>query len=416
MNARAIQLLLLVITDACAIATGRALSPLQETLQHSLSLSDNQIAVLQGPALALPTILFALPLGVLIDRSSRVRLCLILSALGSTGTILTALSSRFDILILGRCLAGLSMAGVTIAIFSLIADLYLPAERGRAKAMIVVGQNLATAASFAVGGRLLGLFDSVNSWRYALLWMSGLAGVLALVTVLLVREPERHWDVSSPSSTEGMVARLWAYRALVVPLVLGVVFAELPVYAMLAWASPAFSRGFALSPDRVGDLMGTAMFISGLVGPILGGVLADVCQRVRGPRLTVSSLCALALLGVPMGLFAITPSLVLAAVLFTVYNTIISATVGMSITLFTVVIPSEVRGLSLAVLAATDALFGYALAPMIVSSVSGFIGGSESVGISLTAVCLAASLGCALAFALSRKCFASGASHPAMSM
>jgi hypothetical protein len=57
-----------------------AMSPLQETMRVALGLSDNQMASLQGPALALPLMLVAVPLGVLIDSRSRVRMLLVLAA------------------------------------------------------------------------------------------------------------------------------------------------------------------------------------------------------------------------------------------------------------------------------------------------------------------------------------------------
>ncbi len=53
------------------------LGPLQEALGASLDLSDNQLALLQGPALALPLLVMSVPLGLLIDRRSRVRLLLL---------------------------------------------------------------------------------------------------------------------------------------------------------------------------------------------------------------------------------------------------------------------------------------------------------------------------------------------------
>lgn len=405
MTRRVIQLLLLVVTDACAIVIGRALSPLQETMQTALSLSDNQMALLQGPALALPTVLFAIPLGFLIDRYSRVRLCFVLTVLGALGTLLTALVSSLTLLFVARALAGLAMTAITIAVFSLVADLYEPAQRGRAKAMVVIGQNAATAMVFASGGKLLVLFHSPDNWRYAIFWLTAPTLVIVSALMLALREPPRTGVlIQRPSSREAF-GELWRYRALIVPLIAGIVLAELPVYAILTWASPALSRHFALAPDRVGNIMAVTMLVSGILGPFSGGVLADVCQRTGGPRRTIIALSVLVLFGVPAGFFAVMPGLTGASVMLTAYNTIIAAAVGMGITLFTVVIPNEVRGLCLAILAAADSLFGYALAPLLVSTMSGAIGGPGTIGTSLTAVCVAASLSCAAAYAFGTRSF-----------
>jgi MFS family permease len=403
MSRKIAQLLLLVVTDMCVLAIGRALSPLQETMQAALSLSDNQIALLQGPALGLPNVLLAVPLGFLIDRHSRVRLCFILTIVGAVGTLMTALASSLVVLFIARALAGLAMTAVTIAIFSLVADLYEPAQRGRAKAVIVVGQNAATALVFAIGGRLLTSDPSPDSWRYAVVWLTVPAVLVVSVLMIFLREPARSDVVIHKPSSREAFREVWRYRALVVPITAGIVLAELSVYALLTWASPALSRHFSLAPDRVGSIMGAIMLASGIAGPLLGGVLADVCQRTGGPRRTFIAVSLLVLAGAPAGLFAIVPGLTAAGLMLALYNTIVAASVGMGITLFTIVIPNEIRGLCLAFMAAVDSLFAYALGPVLVSVTSGAVGGRQMIGTALAVVCAAASLGCAAAYALGTR-------------
>src|SRR6202795_205982 len=73
------QMALMIIIVSAASFAATAVNPLQETIRDALALTDNQIALLQGPALALPMIAAAVPLGLLIDRYSRVRLLLALT-------------------------------------------------------------------------------------------------------------------------------------------------------------------------------------------------------------------------------------------------------------------------------------------------------------------------------------------------
>ena len=69
---RLLQLLLLAVC-ACAGNYARfALGPLQEALALSLSLTDTQMAWLQGTAMALPMAICAVPVGMAIDRYGRV--------------------------------------------------------------------------------------------------------------------------------------------------------------------------------------------------------------------------------------------------------------------------------------------------------------------------------------------------------
>src|SRR5690242_9961506 len=85
-----IQLVVLA-TSVWAVCYGRALvSPLQEAMSLDLALSDNRMALLQGPAVAIPIALGSIPLGLMLDRYVRARLCTILILLNLIACILTA--------------------------------------------------------------------------------------------------------------------------------------------------------------------------------------------------------------------------------------------------------------------------------------------------------------------------------------
>jgi predicted MFS family arabinose efflux permease len=101
---RGLQLLLLSIALISAVYAKMALGPLQETLRGALSLDDNQIALLQGPALAFPMLLIAVPLGLIIDRRSRVKLLFFLALFALLGSLLTAVAPNFAVLFAARAL------------------------------------------------------------------------------------------------------------------------------------------------------------------------------------------------------------------------------------------------------------------------------------------------------------------------
>lgn len=374
----------------------------------SLSLSDNQMALLQGPALALPVVLAAVPLGLAIDRYSRVRLILLFSVLDVVGGLLTAASTSFAMLFAARCLVGLSVTVICTAAISLLADLYSPEQRGRAKGVVVVGQYAGSALAFALGGGLLVVFGANEGWRWAMLWMTSPL-LLAVLLTLTMREPPRTGiAVARPAFRDAFVG-LWRRRALVVPLMAGFITAEIAIFAVMTWAAPTLSRSFGLSPEKVGAIMATTLMVSGVIGPLLGGGIADLCQRLGGPRLTVAVLSAFVCLCAPLGLFAIAPSVAPASVLLVLFITCVGATASMGLTLVTVIIPNELRGLCLAILAAGASLFGVALAPVAVSVLSGALGGPAEIGTSLTVVCITASLSCAGIFMLGRRHFPSAA-------
>ena len=361
------------------------------------------MSLLQGPALAIPVVLAAIPIGLLIDRVSRVRLLFLFALLEIVGSLTTAFATNFATLFVSRCLIGLTSTTIIIAGFSLLADYYPPAQRGRAKAVLVMGQYGGTSAAFALGGALLAQFGSTDGWRWAMFWLTIPMLALAALLMLAMREPARTGIVSRNRSSKQTFAELWQTRALVLPLTAGIVFVEVPLFAINAWAAPALSRGFALPPTRVGAILATATMVSGILGPIMGGSLADLCHRSGGPRRTMLASAGLALLGAPAGLFAIMPGVSPASGLLVACITIVGATVAMSATLFTIVIPNELRGLCLSILAAANSIIGMASAPLMVSGIAGVLGGPAMIGTSLTLVCTAASVLCALTFVIGRR-------------
>jgi len=402
---RMIQFMLLTIIAAASTLAARAISPLQEAMRAALLLTDNHMALLQGPALALPVVIAAIPLGFLIDRKIRIRLLFVFGLLDLMGCLLTAAASGFELLFLARCLVGLSTAAITITSFSLLADLYPPAMRGRAKAVVVIGQHGGTALAFALGGWLLVSFDTPQSWRWTLLWLTVPAFILVLILMLVMREPPRTGAAVREPSSRQTFRELRQYRSIVLPLMIGIVLVELSMFAVLAWAAPTLARSFDQGPDRAGVIIGTAMMVSGILGPVLGGTLADFCHSSGGPRRTITVLGGLALLGVPGVLFPIAPSVTVAAALLVMFVTIVNATMAMGITMFTIVIPNELRGLCLAILSAAISLFGVALGPVAVSLVSGALGGPAMVGQALAWVCITANVLCALSFVVGRRSF-----------
>jgi predicted MFS family arabinose efflux permease len=324
----------------------------------------------------------------------------ILVALSLTGSLLTAFASSFGMLLFARALAGTAALAILPAVFSLLADLYQPAQRGMATTLAIVGQVAGNSAAFALGGLLLTMTDR---WESAMLWL-----VVPLLPILLLiaalREPERI-RASGASSPREILRRLQRNRSTLVPLALGIMLAEIAIGAVIIWAAPMLARRYALPPDQVGSIMGITMLVSGLLGPVVGGVLADYCQRTGGPRRTISVLAVLALISAPMSLFAFTASVTLTSALLVTAATLTFAIVVMGMALFSIVISEEIRGLGMAVLVAAEVLFALAVAPPAVSVLSSAMGGPERIGDALSIVCAFIGLIAAGTFAWGRKSF-----------
>lgn len=397
---RSVQLLLLCVAMALGGYIRTALSPLQEAMRMALSFSDNQMALLQGPAIAIPVLLVATPLGVLIDRRSRVRLLQALVLLGTVGTLLTARATSFDGLVVARALSGTMGTSILPVVFSLVADLYPAARRGQANSLVVVGQVIGNAAAFWLGGRLLLLAGAApNHWRWAMLWLA-VPLVPSILLLLGLREPKREEVAVANPSLPQVWRELKTYRSMILLLIVGIVSLETAVGAVLIWGAPLLSRSFSLPPDRVGTVMACAVLVSGTVGPLAGGGLADLGERHGGPRTTASVLVALALLSVPVAGFGFLQGVLAASILMVLTLTFMLAASIMGMTLFTVVIPNELRGVCLSSLVAVILLFALAVAPVAVSLLSEAMGGLSRIAGASSIVCMSAGVIAAAAFVL----------------
>ena len=399
------QLLLLAVAMAAAGYVRTAMSPLQEAMRIALSLTDNQMALLQGPAIGIPVVLTAIPLGLLIDRYRRTGILLVLMALSLAGTLLTALAPGFGLLLLARCLAGVMGLAILPVVFSLLADLFEPAQRGRVTTVAIIGQVAGNSAAFALGGAFLAMSGSApQGWRSAMLGLA-VPMVPLLILMLALREPPRIGVAIRNPSVRQVWHELRHYRAMIAPLAIGIILAEIAIGAIIIWASPMLSRRYALPPDQIGAIMAMGMLVSGIGGPLIGGPLADLCQRTGGPRRTVAVLGGLALLSVPASLFAFVPGATLASVLLVASMTIVLAIVVMGMALFTIVIPNEIRGLCMSVLIAAEILFALAFAPPLVSALSGALGGAGMIGKALSIVCAGAGVLSVLTFFYGMRAF-----------
>jgi predicted MFS family arabinose efflux permease len=402
---RVLQLLLLTIAAAAVTYAQTLLSPLQEAIRIALDLRDNHMALLQGPAAALPLALAGIPLGLLVDRFSRRRLIVVFAMLNLLGTLLTAVAPNFVVLFAARCLVGLAVPAVTTAAISMIADWYPPAQRGRAFMILGIGQVGGMSAAFALGGEILSVYGAgPSSWRWTTLCLSVPLG-LVIMSTAAVREPARTEVIAQNASSRAALLELWRYRAVVTPLVGGMVIVSIVNTAAVIWAAPLFARSFALPADQIGKIMAAALLISAIAGSLGGGTLADYCQRSGGPRRTVTALSALTLLNAPAALFAVAPGVASASVLLVVFITLGTAISSMASPICTIAVPNELRGLCVSVVSAVSAPLCLGLAPMMVSLLSGAMGGPAMIGKALTIVCVSTSMIGAAVFAFGRRNF-----------
>lgn len=379
-----------------------------EAAKAELGLSDTAIAAVQGVSAALPLAFFSIPIGIWVDRSNRARI-LLLMALGWTfGTFITAMASTTPVLFCGRLLTAMGTTGGLTAVLSLAADFCAPAQRGRA----IVVPNLAKTGGIALGFALTGalmtkvaggalprLFGSTD-WR-STQWLLGLIASACLLPLPLLREPERHESEAGPAAPIRVLVReLRSHRSWLVPLFLGQVTVVMADAAAAIWVAPVLHRNFGLQPGDFAGWLGAIVLLTGIVGSIVGGVLADLGQRSRRRGGLLYASLGAAVLGIPCALFPLMPDVTSFAALIAfllLAGTVTSMGASVSLTVW---LPNEVRGLAIGAFIAVAGLIGFGLAPSLVAWVSLPLGGEGHLASALAIVGVGVSLVSAAGFAL----------------
>jgi predicted MFS family arabinose efflux permease len=163
------------------------LSILSEPIRKDLGLSYTQVGMLTGLTFALFYTTFGIPLAWLADRTHRVRIIAAACAVWSLFSMVCGLAVNFSALALARIGVGVGEAGGSPPSYSLIADYFPPQRRGVALAIYALGVPMGTALGSAAGAKIA----SIYGWRMAFFAVGAPGIALALLVLLLIREPKR---------------------------------------------------------------------------------------------------------------------------------------------------------------------------------------------------------------------------------
>jgi predicted MFS family arabinose efflux permease len=180
-------LLLFTLVATFAFVDRIIVQILVQPIKAELRVSDAKMGLLGGLTFAVLYAALSIPIARLAERTNRVAIISISTALWSLATAVCGFASNFAHLLVARVGVGIGEAGGAPATVSVIAD-YFPRQR-RASAMAIYGLAVPTGAF--LGGSAGGYIALHWGWRAAFL-IVGLPGVvLALLQWLTLREPRR---------------------------------------------------------------------------------------------------------------------------------------------------------------------------------------------------------------------------------
>lgn len=382
-----------------------------EDVKAELHLSDTMLGSIQGVSAAIPLVLFSIPIGILVDRTNRIHLIRFLVLAWTLGTLLTAFAASVPVLFVARMMVGIGTTGALTAALSLCADFAPPVKRGRAMLIVTFGKSLGQGAAVTVAGWLLGqhLSDAIPSFDHLLPWRGtqfdlALVSVALTVPLLLLREPVRHEVEAGPGAPMRVLWReLWSRRLFLIPLFIGQASVFMADAAAAIWAAPVLIRSYHLTPADFAAWLGAIVLGTGMLGAIVGGLVADQGRRSgRRGGLLIGAVVA-AGVGVPAALFPLMPTASAFGAgigLLLLAGTVTGLITSVALTIY---MPNELRGLSIGAFIAFAGLIGFGIAPPLVAWISQHLGGESKLAPALAIVGVAVGVASFGAFVIAMR-------------
>lgn len=274
------------------------ISVLLESIKKEFAATDTQLGLLTGLAFSVLYGLLGVPVGWLADRSNRRNIIASAVGLWSLMTALCGAATSFSSLFLARIGVGIGEAGGNAPAYSLISDYFPP----RRRATVFAALNCAVPVGVFVGF-LIGAYVSARyGWRAAFM-VVGLPGLLvAFLVWLTVREPPRGLSERTLASTQpepfgssvSYLMRTPSFRH----FVLGSSIFTMGATGSGTWIASFFVRVHGMPIAEVGPWLACIYGGGGLVGALVGGIVADRVVERTNDRRWFAWLPAIATIGI----------------------------------------------------------------------------------------------------------------------
>lgn len=266
------------------------LSLLIDPIKADLGLSDTEIALLQGLAFGLFYTVMGLPIGWLVDRIPRKRVIGAGVTFWCLATAACGLSSSFWQLFIARMGVGAGEATLSPTAISMIGDNFPPEKRAFPISVYSMASSIGAGLALMVGGTVIGsvaaspeitlpLIGAVAPWQATFI-IVGLAGLVVVVLLAFVTEPQRRELASETDATYGLLAHLRRHPTFHLRHLGGMALYCIVIYGVLSWMPAYFMRSFGWTATEVGLRYGFVVLLCGGFGLSGAGWLASrLAQR-----------------------------------------------------------------------------------------------------------------------------------------
>ncbi|MBT0668159.1 MFS transporter [Novosphingobium profundi] len=346
---------LLLAAYTISLIDRQVLSLLVVPIEQSLHISDTQLSLLHGLAFALFYTAFGILIGRAVDRRNRRNIIAIGMVIWCMATIGCGLANSFAGLFVARMFVGVGEATLSPASFSLIADYFPPAKRGRAISVFSMGVFMGSGLALVAGGAAIDatqawagtawpIVGTLEPWQLAF-FVVGAPGLLVAALVMAVREPPRR-EVSDEGAGVKETLAFFRRKGPALATMIAAFGANgLINFGLAGWAPTFFIRVFGYSAGEIGAIYGTLLMVCGSAGIWVGGWLSDkvVAKIGKGGVLLVMRGCALLMIPSLVGFgFASTPLVALILLGWTCF--VLGLPTGLAPVALYAITPNQFRG------------------------------------------------------------------------
>lgn len=269
----------------------QALALLVDPIRKDLGLSDGQMGVLMGAAMAVTGLLVGPPAGFLADRLCRRCMVGASALLWSVLTAACGLCTSFGQLLAARAGVGLFEGVAAPATASMLRDALSPERRGRGFSVFAMAPMIGTGLAMLAGGatiaaigalnlRGLPLLGALKPWQIVFV-LFGLIGLPAAALILPMAEPRRtgHEAAIGGASLREAWAHLRAHGRVYWPLMAFGTLHGMLSLSFAAWVPALLGRTWGLDPARIGLTFGIMMLVLAPIGLAITGEAIDRLAR-----------------------------------------------------------------------------------------------------------------------------------------
>jgi predicted MFS family arabinose efflux permease len=348
-----------------------ALAILIQPVKRDLHLSDTQIGWLVGFAFAATYAFVGVPVARYADRGHRRRVIGWSVAAWSLMTASCGFAQGFLQLAAARFGVGVGEAGALPASQSMVTELFPPERRNTALALLACGSGLGLMIAFSLGSVL----DHRVGWR----WTFVAVALPGLLLFLLVRFCLDELPVAPRAASDDSQGGVRVSTGALRELLGNKIFRHLPfaqaanvvlLFGQAQWIPAYVERSFGAPRSQIGPMLALMQGGAGLVGTLLGGLIADrlVRRGVDGPiRLALTATLAgiiplVAIYFVPTA-SAVYPLAGLMTLCFSIPSAAIFSTLQNSV-------PPSTRATAAAIAAMVAAVVGLGGGPLLIGFLS----------------------------------------------